>query len=138
MSDPLSTTEAFGILDQIKATGNPVVILSGGEPMMQDLPEAKSLVASMKGGCSAGIRVVNVTETGDLYPCQFAQIPEFRIGSIREQPFSKLWNDPENPVLKMFREKRSVSPESADPVHTWTSAGRMPGQGILAVRRILC
>ncbi len=37
---------------------------------------------------------------------KFAQIPEFRIGSIREQPFSKLWNDPENPVLKMFREKK--------------------------------
>ncbi|MDX8550706.1 radical SAM protein [Methanospirillum sp. J.3.6.1-F.2.7.3] len=36
VSDPLSTTEAFGILDQIKATGNPVVILSGGEPMMRE------------------------------------------------------------------------------------------------------
>lgn len=71
-----------------------------------DLPEAKSLVASMKGGCSAGIRVANVTETGDVYPCQFAQIPEFRIGSIREHPFSELWNDPENRVLKMFREKK--------------------------------
>lgn len=72
----------------------------------EDLPEAKSLVASMKGGCSAGIRVANVTETGDVYPCQFAQIPEFRIGSIREHPFSELWNDPDNPVLKLFREKK--------------------------------
>ncbi|HWQ66147.1 MAG TPA: radical SAM protein [Methanospirillum sp.] len=34
--DPLSTTEAFGILDQIKNMGNPVVILSGGEPMMRE------------------------------------------------------------------------------------------------------
>lgn len=72
----------------------------------EDLLEAKSLVASMKGGCSAGIRVANVTETGDVYPCQFAQIPEFRIGSIREHPFSELWNDPDNPVLKLFREKK--------------------------------
>lgn len=72
----------------------------------EDLKEAKNLVASMKGGCSAGIRVVNVTGTGEIYPCQFAQIPEFRIGSIREHPFSELWNDSENPVLKMFREKK--------------------------------
>ena len=36
VSDPLSTTEAFGILEQIKATGNPIVILSGGEPMMRE------------------------------------------------------------------------------------------------------
>lgn len=72
----------------------------------EDLPEAKNLVASMKGGCSAGIRVANVTETGDVYPCQFAQLPEFRIGSIRKQSFSEIWNDPNNPVLKLFREKK--------------------------------
>jgi len=33
--DPLSTEEAFEILNQIKDVGNPVVILSGGEPMMR-------------------------------------------------------------------------------------------------------
>lgn len=33
--NPLSTTEAFLILDQIKTLGSPVVILSGGEPMMR-------------------------------------------------------------------------------------------------------
>jgi radical SAM protein with 4Fe4S-binding SPASM domain len=47
-----------------------------------------------------------VTETGDVYPCQFAQLPEFRIGSIRKQSFSEIWNDPNNPVLKLFREKK--------------------------------
>lgn len=70
-----------------------------------DLPEARSLVSSMKGGCSAGIRVANVTPSGEVYPCQFAQIPEFRIGSIRERKFSELWNDPDNPVLTRFRKK---------------------------------
>lgn len=34
--DPLSTKEAFDLLDQIRETRNPVVILSGGEPMMRD------------------------------------------------------------------------------------------------------
>jgi len=70
-----------------------------------DLPEARNLVSSMKGGCSAGVRVANITPSGDVYPCQFAQIPEFQIGSIRERKFPELWNDSENPVLTRFRKK---------------------------------
>lgn len=54
---------------------------------------------------SAGIRVANITPSGDVYPCQFGQIPEFRIGSIRERKFSELWNDPDNPILNQFRNK---------------------------------
>ena len=73
-----------------------------------DLPEARSLITSMKGGCSAGIRVANVTQHGDVYPCQFAQIPECLIGSIRTTKFSELWNDPDNPVLKRFRTKKEL------------------------------
>ncbi len=73
-----------------------------------DLSEARSLVTSMKGGCSAGIRVVNVTQTGAVYPCQFAQVPEFLIGSIRDRTFSDLWNDPENLVLARFRNKNQA------------------------------
>lgn len=71
----------------------------------EDLPEARSLIRSMKGGCSAGIRVANISPSGDVYPCQFAQIPEFLIGSIRERKFSELWNDSDNPVLSRFRNK---------------------------------
>lgn len=36
VSDPLSTGEAYHVLEQIRETGNPVVILSGGEPMMRE------------------------------------------------------------------------------------------------------
>ncbi len=35
VTDVLSTREAFGVIDQIRETGNPVVILSGGEPLMR-------------------------------------------------------------------------------------------------------
>jgi radical SAM protein with 4Fe4S-binding SPASM domain len=70
-----------------------------------DLTEAKDLISSMKGGCSAGIRVANVSPEGDVYPCQFAQTSEFFIGSIRTKPFSCLWNDPANQVLSLFRNK---------------------------------
>ena len=32
----LSTEEAFSVIDQIRATGRPVVVLSGGEPLLRD------------------------------------------------------------------------------------------------------
>jgi radical SAM protein with 4Fe4S-binding SPASM domain len=32
----LSTHEAFSVIDQIRATGRPVVVLSGGEPLLRD------------------------------------------------------------------------------------------------------
>jgi radical SAM protein with 4Fe4S-binding SPASM domain len=50
--DPLNTGEAFRILDQIRATGSPVVILSGGEPMMRD-----DLFAIASYGTGLGIRM---------------------------------------------------------------------------------
>ncbi len=70
-----------------------------------DLEDAKNLLKTLKGGCSAGSRVANVDPRGDVYPCQFARSPEFFIGNIRRQPFSALWTDPDNPVLARFRNK---------------------------------
>lgn len=70
-----------------------------------DLGEARELLASLNGGCSAGDRVANVDPKGNVYPCQFARSPEFLVGNIRDRPFSKLWNDPDNPVLARFRTK---------------------------------
>ena len=70
-----------------------------------DLTDARSLIASLKGGCSAGDRVANIDPRGNVYPCQFARSPRFLIGNIREKPFSELWADSTNPVLAGFREK---------------------------------
>jgi radical SAM protein with 4Fe4S-binding SPASM domain len=70
-----------------------------------DLDDAKNLLASLKGGCSAGSRVANVDPQGNVYPCQFARSPEFFIGNIRTRPFSALWTDTSNPVLSRFRDK---------------------------------
>ncbi len=55
--------------------------------------------------CSAGDRVANVDPYGDVYPCQFMQREELRIGSLRTRKFSDLWNDPENPILIALRHK---------------------------------
>jgi len=68
-----------------------------------DVHEAEALVRSLNGGCSAGTRVANVDPRGNVYPCQFARSPEFLIGNVRKQPFSRLWQDAQNPVLSRFR-----------------------------------
>jgi radical SAM protein with 4Fe4S-binding SPASM domain len=70
-----------------------------------DLADARGLLESLKGGCSAGTRVANIDAQGNVYPCQFARSPEFLAGNIRDRPFSRIWADTENPVLARFRRK---------------------------------
>jgi Fe-coproporphyrin III synthase len=68
-----------------------------------EVAEAEALVRSLNGGCSAGTRVANIDPQGNVYPCQFARSEEFFVGNIREQPFSRLWQDGKHPVLARFR-----------------------------------
>ena len=70
-----------------------------------DLDDARDLLTSLNGGCSAGNRVANVDPLGNVYPCQFARSRDFFIGNIRDRPFSALWADSSHPVLALFREK---------------------------------
>jgi radical SAM protein with 4Fe4S-binding SPASM domain len=65
----------------------------------------EQLLSFMGSGCSAGDRVANIDPSGDVYPCQFAQESSLRIGNVREEKFSTLWNDAENEVLAAFRER---------------------------------
>ncbi|HVN74118.1 MAG TPA: radical SAM protein [Methanoregula sp.] len=71
----------------------------------EDLADARGLLESMHGGCSAGTRVADIDAHGNVYPCQFARSPGFLVGNVRDRPFSSLWNDPANPVLARFRKK---------------------------------
>ena len=73
----------------------------------EDLADARGLLESLKGGCSAGTRVANIDAQGNVYPCQFARSVEFHAGNVRDQPFSRIWSDAENPVLSRFREKQA-------------------------------
>ncbi|MDO9323469.1 MAG: radical SAM protein [Methanoregula sp.] len=73
----------------------------------EDLTDAKGLLESLKGGCSAGTRVANIDAQGNVFPCQFARSPEFLVGNVRDQPFSRFWGDGTNPVLARFREKEA-------------------------------
>ncbi|MFA4876622.1 MAG: radical SAM protein [Methanoregula sp.] len=71
----------------------------------KDLPDARGLLESLQGGCSAGTRVANIDTRGNVYPCQFARANEFLAGNIRNLPFSRIWADGQNPVLARFRKK---------------------------------
>ena len=84
------------LLNKLKEDGNP------------EYENALKLLQYMGDSCSAGDRVANVDPTGNVYPCQFAQLEEFKIGNIRERKFSELWNNPENTVLTEFREKTKL------------------------------
>ncbi len=86
-------SDAVALLDRMAAAGAP------------SLDEARRLLVLQGGACSAGRRVANIDPAGNVYPCQFAQEDEFRIGSVRTTPFEALWSDPENAVLAVFREK---------------------------------
>ena len=64
------------------------------------------LLEFMGDACSAGERVANVDPAGNIYPCQFAQMPALKVGNVRERKFSEIWNDPKNEILRAFREKQ--------------------------------
>jgi radical SAM protein with 4Fe4S-binding SPASM domain len=73
----------------------------------EDLADARGLLESLQGGCSAGTRVANIDAQGNVFPCQFARSPDFLVGNIRERPFSQLWSDGFNHVLSRFRDKQA-------------------------------
>ena len=77
----------------------------------EDRPAYESmctLLACSGVGCSAGDRIANIDPSGAVYPCQFAQMDELRVGNIRKKPFSAIWNDPENRILADFRRKKDL------------------------------
>jgi radical SAM protein with 4Fe4S-binding SPASM domain len=49
----LSTQEAFSVIDQVRATGTPVVVLSGGEPLLRE-----DVYAIARYGTEQGLRMV--------------------------------------------------------------------------------
>jgi radical SAM protein with 4Fe4S-binding SPASM domain len=49
----LSTEEAFGVIDQIRSMGKPIVVLSGGEPLLRE-----DICAIARYGTEQGLRMV--------------------------------------------------------------------------------
>lgn len=70
------------------------------EAEMRD--DARKLL-DLLGGCSAGIKICGIGPEGSVHPCQF--MTEVTVGNVRERSLEEIWNDPDNEVLNMFRDK---------------------------------
>ena len=95
----------------------PIEILSTDSPMdgvyllerlKHDDPERFEDVRrllSAAGGCSMGVKVVNVDFLGNVSPCHFT--PQIRLGNVRTTPFAELWSRHPCEDLRMLRQKRT-------------------------------
>ena len=84
------------LLNKMRESGNP------------EYENALKLLHYRGDSCSAGDRVANVDPAGNVYPCQFMQQEEFKIGTIRERKFSEIWTNVNNPLLTAFRNKAGL------------------------------
>ncbi len=57
----------------------------------------------MNGGNSSGHGIGCVSWDGTVYPDQFLR--DYPQGNVREQPFSRIWTDPDNQMLAALRNK---------------------------------
>ncbi len=60
--------------------------------------------------CGAAKLTCCVGPEGEVYPCAFLQMREFRAGSVREEPFAGIWES--SPVFRALRRLRIRSCES--------------------------
>jgi len=62
--------------------------------------------------CGAAKLTCCVGPEGDVYPCAFLQMPEFRAGSVREEPFAGIWEG-----SRVFRALRRLRIRSCESCH---------------------
>lgn len=77
--------------------------LKGEDPGAYE--SAVKLLELTGDSCSAGDRIANVDPSGNVYPCQFAQLEELKVGNVKKKSFSEIWNDNHASILTLFREK---------------------------------
>lgn len=54
---------------------------------------------------SSGVGIGCIDYNGKVHPDQFWQ--HYEIGDVRERPFSQIWTDPDEPLLKGLRNRRA-------------------------------
>jgi len=71
-----------------------------------DLSRAAAIQAMLRanggGAAGSGVGIANIDPTGGVHPDQFWQAD---LGNIRSKPFSKIWTDPEQPLLRQLRDR---------------------------------
>jgi radical SAM protein with 4Fe4S-binding SPASM domain len=76
--------------------------LLGTDPVRAE--EVRRLLA-WNGGAAAstGVGIGCVDFVGDVHPDQFWS--HYRLGNVRERPFSRIWSDPDEPLLASLRHR---------------------------------
>ena len=76
-----------------------------------DPERAKSVAERLKrtGGNRSGCNIAAIDPVGNVHYDQFSW--HYNCGTIREQPFSKIWTDAVDPRLAILRDRRSSLPE---------------------------
>jgi hypothetical protein len=72
------------------------------------------------GGNASGVAVANIDNLGHVHPDTMWWHHD--LGSVRERPFSAIWNDVSDPLMAGSSSIRGPSPAAAPPARTATSA----------------
>ena len=78
-------------------------LLAEGSPRASDV--WKLLTWNGGGLYSSGVGIGCIDYEGKVHPDQFWW--HYDLGSVRERPFSEIWTNPEEPLLKGLRDRRS-------------------------------
>jgi AdoMet-dependent heme synthase len=109
----LSTQEAFGVIDQIRVTGTPVVVLSGGEPLLRE-----DVYKIARYGTERGLRMVMGTSG---YLIDHGAAGKLRDAGIRAVAISLDSKDPE--VHDSFRGLPGVWEKAVQAIRHCRDAG---------------
>ncbi len=109
----LSTEEAFGVVDQICETGKPVVVLSGGEPLMRE-----DVFDVARYGTERGLRMVMGTNGVLIDRTNAAQLREAGIKAVA------ISLDSTNPAIHdSFRGMHGVWEKAVQAIHNCRDEG---------------
>lgn len=95
-----------GIETEILTTDNHADGVMVLKYMAKNHPERENEVREllkMQGGCSAGVKIVNIDPKGNVYPCQFWK--NRSLGNVKKKKFSEIWNNPSDSFLLKLRNK---------------------------------
>jgi radical SAM protein with 4Fe4S-binding SPASM domain len=100
--------EELEVLTVDNSTDGPYLMLWAEQHQPEQAPEIKKLLAR-NGGNSAGKGIGCIDERGFVHPDQFWRSKY--LGSVRERPFSAIWQDESIPLLGQLRARHSLLPE---------------------------
>lgn len=100
----------------VELKGKDIEILTTDSPMdgaylvelLKDDPARQEYVKKLltnAGGCTAGVKVANISPNGDVHPCHF--MPQIVTGNVRKQSFREIWIESPSPELLALRDVRS-------------------------------